>query len=534
LKLKPVIITIIISLLVQPAGLCLAPQAAVTRPKPAPTQEFPWTMEPDTVMEDEVPGVCYIPGLGPVLGLFSTKCLQDPLLIDPALLDAGMVLVETEETSICGTDVHNITLDENGKINEPTVAGIPGGHEISGRVIAVGPGVNREQYLGKRVVLESHFPRLQDEAVGPSWSRLWRDPRIATDRFDIAGYQGRIPGGWTRYMLAPAGNIYHVPPRADIWLRKMANLFEPNGNAFYTIDELLGILERNSKKIKGAKVIIIGLGQQGEMMARIALGNEMQVIGVDNDESKLSQLSEIDNFTGLWLSDAQFEEKIQAALDGGEAQVVIDACGAKGAVNHYMKYLEDDGTCILFGLPNDKTVLVPGMDISIDEFVKTQKNYQAKVASRKINFYGCCGRSQDSWILIIKHFLHDGNEWLTKLMLENVHELPSLDSLIPYLFPYQGNDDSRIKELLQKKVVMRQGFSPELSAALRELRDNPDSTGLSEILFDGKQRLRFVSAEDLNLPDADINVLPLLGIVLPVDEDRQDPDRPTGVVASSP
>ena len=65
----------------------------------------------------------------------------------------GEILVRVEAASICGTDLHIYRWDAwaQGRIRPPLITG----HEFSGVVEAVGPGVKKPQ-VGDHVSLESH------------------------------------------------------------------------------------------------------------------------------------------------------------------------------------------------------------------------------------------------------------------------------------------------------------------------------------------------------------------------------------------
>jgi len=541
LKLKSIIICLVITLLAQPAGVCLAPRAASTR-------QFPWLFKAGEELPDTMPGICFIPGIGPVIGLFDTRAIRNPLLLDPDLIDARMAIVRIDNVGICSSDKPNIIKDDDGEIQEPTVAGIPGGHEASATVVAIGPGVNQEEWLGQRVVLESHFPRLKDEKVGPSWSKPWHDPEIVTNRFDVAGYYGSTPGVWTQYALVPIDNLYPVSESIDQLLDQRANLLEPTGNAFYTISELSYILaaKNETREEEGeevldfeeTKVVVMGLGPQGRMMARLLLARGMQVIAVDSDKGKVFnnvQHTEDLKYTELWLGDEEFEKKLENALDG-EAHVIIDACGAKGISADWSKYLENDGIFVLFGLPNDDSELVPGTDIPVDDFVKKQNKEKVWLIDKFINYVGLCGRSPESWEWLISTLEDDEDDpVLARLMQTSITKETSLDRLAQLLYVYNNGSDDGLRTVLNKgKVVMRSGFSPDLVSAVNDLRDNPDSTRLSQILFSGKKELCFVDRDSLDLPSDRLEVLPLIGVVLPVEEDRRDPDGLAGAAETSP
>src|SRR5690625_7839139 len=87
---------------------------------------------------------------------------------------ANEVLIKTEKTSICGTDLHIYQWDEWSRrtIQPPLVIG----HEFVGRIVELGPGVSNYTE-GQRVSAEGHVVcgmRSEERRVGKGARRRWR------------------------------------------------------------------------------------------------------------------------------------------------------------------------------------------------------------------------------------------------------------------------------------------------------------------------------------------------------------------------
>ena len=67
---------------------------------------------------------------------------------------AGEVLIKTQSTSVCGTDIHIWKWDEWSRDNVPL--GTVTGHETSGTVVAVGEGVSTHS-VGDLIAVECHL-----------------------------------------------------------------------------------------------------------------------------------------------------------------------------------------------------------------------------------------------------------------------------------------------------------------------------------------------------------------------------------------
>lgn len=113
----------------------------------------------------------------------------------------GQVLIEVEACGVCRTDLHLV----DGELPDPRLPMIPG-HEIVGRVAALGAGVTQVA-IGQR--------------VGVPWlgwtcgeCRFCADGREnLCDAARFTGYQ--IPGGYAEYTVADARYCFPLPEAGD-------------------------------------------------------------------------------------------------------------------------------------------------------------------------------------------------------------------------------------------------------------------------------------------------------------------------------
>jgi propanol-preferring alcohol dehydrogenase len=112
---------------------------------------------------------------------------------------AGQVLVKVSACGVCRTDLHVV----EGELTEPKLPIIPG-HEIVGRVEAIGPGVTRFR-AGDRVGI----PWLGHTCGTCGYCTGGHENLCDTPRF--TGYQ--IDGGYAEYTTAEAGYCFALPER---------------------------------------------------------------------------------------------------------------------------------------------------------------------------------------------------------------------------------------------------------------------------------------------------------------------------------
>jgi alcohol dehydrogenase, propanol-preferring len=115
--------------------------------------------------------------------------------------DAGTVLVRVEACGVCRTDLHLV----DGELPDPILPMVPG-HEIVGRVVAVGSGVTGFR-AGQRVGV----PWLGWTCGNCRFCLSGRENLCDEARF--TGYQ--IPGGYAEYTLADARYCFPLPDDGD-------------------------------------------------------------------------------------------------------------------------------------------------------------------------------------------------------------------------------------------------------------------------------------------------------------------------------
>jgi L-iditol 2-dehydrogenase len=149
---------------------------------------------------------------------------------------AGEALVAVQVASICGSDILRIFHGHAKKI--PLILG----HEVSGIVAEVGPGVDLGM-VGQRVALAPLIPCMKCHACQ-------RGVYSACTSYSFIG--SRQDGGFAEYMIAPVQNLVPVPEGMDM---ETAAILEPATVALHA-------LERGGFEA-GMRVAIIGVGSIG-------------------------------------------------------------------------------------------------------------------------------------------------------------------------------------------------------------------------------------------------------------------------------
>ncbi|HEY4162609.1 MAG TPA: zinc-dependent alcohol dehydrogenase [Dongiaceae bacterium] len=247
----------------------------------------------------------------------------------------GEILIKVVACGVCHSDLHAI----DGDWNPPPVLPLVPGHEVTGHVAELGPGVQTSGVTGFR----------RGDAVGVPW--MWS--ACGTCEFCLAGMEticrsGEAsgyskPGGYAEYMIARADFVARLPKRADL----------------YAIAPILcaGVTTYRGLKRTGARpgnwVAIIGIGGLGHIAVQYATAMGLRVAAVDVAPDKLALARRLG---AEFCVDASQENPVRAirAKLGGGAHAAVVAAVATPAFEQAIGMLRPAGTAVFVGLPGGK------------------------------------------------------------------------------------------------------------------------------------------------------------------------------------
>ncbi len=236
----------------------------------------------------------------------------------------GEVLVRVEAVSVCGTDVHIERWDRWAEANfhPPMVFG----HEVAGRVVALGVGTSRVA-LGQRVAVETHIV---------DWTcyqcRTGR-PHVCQN-FRSLGVH--VQGAFAEYVAIPETNAWpsdNLPP-------DVAALQEPMGNAVFSVF---------AEEVTGQTVAVLGCGPIGLMAVAIAKrAGARRVFATDLRDERL----DIARRMGADLcirGDDDVPARLRAATAGDGVDVVLEMSGSEAALHQGLAAITNGGRVSLLG-----------------------------------------------------------------------------------------------------------------------------------------------------------------------------------------
>jgi len=243
----------------------------------------------------------------------------------PDRLEYGQVLTQIYYSGICGSQIGEI----DGVKGEDRFLPHLLGHEGSGRVLEVGPGVKHVK-PGDYVVL--HWMKGQGiEAALPSYQ--WP--------------QGRVNAGWvttfSEYAVVSENRVTVIPPDLDL---EVAPLF---GCAVTTG---LGVINNNAKVKIGESVVVFGAGGIGlNVIQGAALVSAYPIVAVDLFDNKLEMAQKFGATHLINSRKADPQAEITKIIRGPGADVVVDNTGNVEVIQLAYELTHPKGRTILVGVP---------------------------------------------------------------------------------------------------------------------------------------------------------------------------------------
>lgn len=243
----------------------------------------------------------------------------------PETLDIGQVLVKIHYSGICGSQLGEI----DGAKGEDKWLPHLLGHEASGTVVAVGPGVKHVK-VDDEVVL--HWRKgLGIEANTPKYK--WNGETVN------AGWVTTL----SEYSIVSENRVTKIPKESD---KEVAALF---GCAVTTG---FGIIENNARVRIGESVVVFGSGGIGLNIVQAAsLVSAYPIIAVDLHDDKLELAKEMGATHVINSKTTDAHAEILKILGTNQLDVFIDNTGIPNIIEMGYQLTHSQGRVVLVGVP---------------------------------------------------------------------------------------------------------------------------------------------------------------------------------------
>ena len=205
---------------------------------------------------------------------------------------------------VCGTDLHIAHGAMDQRVRAPQVIG----HEMSGTVAEIGPGVDGFR-VGDAVVVRPLDARAET-AADKGYSHVSRGLKFL-------GIDS--PGAFQSFWTVPAFTLHHLPPSVDL---QLAALVEPLAVACHDV--------RRAELQAGESALVIGAGPIGLLVALAARDQHARVVVSEVNPARRDFAAGL----GLETIDPTTDEvvaRMSEMTDGVGADVVFEVSGAPAA-----------------------------------------------------------------------------------------------------------------------------------------------------------------------------------------------------------
>lgn len=244
-------------------------------------------------------------------------------------------IIKTYGSGLCGSDI--VKYKEN-LVDDGTVLG----HEVLGRIVELDSDTNFK--TGDDIVTSHHIPCFNCEYCK-------NDNHSMCQHFKKTNIE---PGGFSEYIYLSEEhlqNVAHLIP--ENLSHEEISFYEPLGCCVRAI--------RRTELKKGSKVVVIGLGSIGFIMAQALKAFDMDVYGCDvlEDRVALAKKYEIKGFNSADFN--QSVDYIKSETNNIGADAIFMTSGADVTIDLALKLVRSGGTILIFastpknfGYPNNE------------------------------------------------------------------------------------------------------------------------------------------------------------------------------------
>jgi len=256
--------------------------------------------------------------------------------IERPVAGPGEVLVAVAGCGFCHTDLHY--LDHGTPTAKPPPVVL--GHEISGRVAEVGPGVDPGR-VGDRVLVPAVLPCGRCALCGAGRGNICAQMRMLGNHID---------GGFAEFVRVPSEWLVALP--AEIDLVRGAVIADALSTPYHAVVHRAAVRA-------GEWVAVIGCGGVGMNVVQFARLAGAHVLAVDLSEEKLAIARQLGaEETVNPASAPEAAKAIRARVPGGGVDVAIEAVGSPATVALAFGALRRGGRVCLVGY-SDRSAELP-------------------------------------------------------------------------------------------------------------------------------------------------------------------------------
>jgi L-iditol 2-dehydrogenase len=241
----------------------------------------------------------------------------------------GEVKIAVQAAGICGSDLHIW----HGDIEIPVKPPVTLGHEFSGVIAALGPGVT-ELSIGQRVTAENSH-----SVCGRCEYCMTGDYNLCAERL-ATGYA--YNGAFAPYCVVPAHRVHVLPDSVDFLTGALS---DPSACTYRAVCEKGGVGP-------GDTVLILGVGPMGLFSTQYAKlsGGKVILAGTAADAARLEIGRELGADHTIDVTQPGAVAEIERLAGPGGIDVVLECSGAADAARMGLQLIKKRGRFVLVGI----------------------------------------------------------------------------------------------------------------------------------------------------------------------------------------
>jgi len=271
----------------------------------------------------------------------------------PSTLDIGQVLVEFFYSGICGSQLGEIDGVKGPDKWLPHLLG----HEASGKVLAIGPGV---KFVKPGQIVVAHWlPGKGIEASTPKYG--WNGKKVNAGCITT----------FNRHAVISENRLTPVPDQTDI---KTAALY---GCAVTTG---LGTIENKARVRFGDLVVVFGAGGIGlNLIQGAALAGAAQIVAVDRYNNRLELARHLGATDVINSASEDAFDAISRVFNGEAADLFVDNTGQPNIIARGYQIIKAKGHVVLVGVPKkDAETQIHTLDLHFGKSITGTKGGEAQ------------------------------------------------------------------------------------------------------------------------------------------------------------
>jgi uncharacterized zinc-type alcohol dehydrogenase-like protein len=259
----------------------------------------------------------------------SENVALEPYHFERRELRQNDVAIEILYSGVCHSDLHTV----NGDWGPQPYPLVPG-HEIVGRVLEVGPQVNKFK-VGQHVAVGCMVDSCQEcDQCDHGEEQYCRHGMTATYGMPDRISGETTQGGYSKHIVVREEFVLSVPDALD--LSRAAPILCA-GITTYSPLKTWNVGE-------GSRVGVIGLGGLGHMAVKLAVAMGAEVTVISRSNAKEAEAKQI-GATGILVST---DDNVMAQ-SANQFDLIIDTAPVQHDVTPYMPLLDVDGTLVIVG-----------------------------------------------------------------------------------------------------------------------------------------------------------------------------------------